>query len=173
MFLLVTGFSSFKIWLAAFQVWIVAPDGTGTPQMLEKKHIHYDTLWCSGWRSDDALDMSKKIGHSIYWLMVSNMCLLSILYGIILPINYYFFRGVKTTNQYLDLIVQWQSMASIWNFSFVAGPDTRAWGKHQHPKSGATLPCDRRAVYKQLRDWYSEATWAQQAGTNCWSDGKI
>ncbi|CAL1149618.1 unnamed protein product, partial [Cladocopium goreaui] len=37
-------------------------------------------------------------------------------------------------------------------------------GKHQHPKSGATLPCDRRAVYKQLRDWYSEATWAQQDG---------
>ena len=121
--------------------------------------------WCTGY--------VKKNGHSIYWLMVSNMCLLSILYGIILPINYYFFRGVKTTNQYLDLIVQWQSMASIWNFSFVAGPDTRAWGKHQHPKSGATLPCDRRAVYKQLRDWYSEATWAQQAGTNCWSDGKI
>lgn len=28
--------------------------------------------------------------------------------------------------------------------------------KHQHPKSGATLPCDRRAVYKQLWDWYSE-----------------
>lgn len=28
--------------------------------------------------------------------------------------------------------------------------------KHQHPDTGAKLPCDRRAVYKQLRDWYSK-----------------
>eukprot|EP00435_Cladocopium_sp_Y103_P036878 s665_g9.t1 len=28
--------------------------------------------------------------------------------------------------------------------------------KHNHPDTGAKLPCDRRAVYKQLRDWYSK-----------------
>ena len=33
------------------------------------------------------------------------------------------------------------------------------WGKHKHPDTGEKLPCDRRVVYKQLRDWYGKVAW--------------
>ena len=31
-----------------------------------------------------------------------------------------------------------------------------------HPETGAPLPCDRRVVYKQLKNWYGSVSWPDQ-----------